>query len=463
MSAQKRNTLYLTFICLVSALGGFLFGYDTAVISGTISFVKTQFMMNVAMEGWFVGSALLGCIIGVAFAGILSDIFGRKKILFISALLFAISAIGCMVLQEQFLLIIFRLIGGMGVGIASMVSPLYISEISPPELRGRLVTLYQFAITIGILSAYFVNAFILSISQKISLPDQGFFHWIFVQDVWRAMFGSETIPALLFFFLLFFVPRSPRWLITKGHTEKAQKILTRIAGSETAEQEVKGIQKSLTRKTGSFRQLLQPGLRLALFIGITLAILSQLTGINAIIYYGPRIFESAGFGIGHSLNSQVIIGSVNVLFTLIAIWKIDKLGRKPLLITGSLGMMLFLVMIGFLFQTGNENSIGLLILILCYIAFFAFSFGPVIWTLLSEIYPTHIRGRAMSVAILSLWVGTYIIGQSVPWLLENISPQGTFWLFALMCIPAILITWKLVPETKGKTLEQIEMYWLSKK
>ena len=200
-----------------------------------------------------------------------------------------------------------------------------------------------------------------------------------------------------------------------------------------------------------------------LFIGITLAILSQLTGINAIIYYGPRIFESAGFGIGHSLNSQVIIGIINVLFTLIAIWKIDKLGRKPLLITGSSGMMLSLVTIGFLFQTGNENSIGLLILILCYIAFFAFSFGPVIWTLLSEIYPTHIRGRAMSVATLSLWVGTYIIGQSVPWLLENLSPQGTFWLFALMCIPAILITWKLVPETKGKTLEQIEMYWLNRK
>lgn len=463
MSAQKRNTLYLTFICLVSALGGFLFGYDTAVISGTISFVKTQFMMNVAMEGWFVGSALLGCIIGVAFAGILSDTFGRKNILFISALLFTISAIGCMVMQEQYLLIIFRLIGGMGVGIASMVSPLYISEISPPELRGRLVTLYQFAITIGILCAYFVNAFILSIPQNFSLPDQGFFHLIFVQDVWRAMFGSETIPALLFFFLLFFVPRSPRWLITKGHPEKAQAILTRIAGNEAAEQEMKGIRKAMARETGSFRQLLQPGLRLALFIGITLAILSQLTGINAIIYYGPRIFESAGFGIGHSLNSQVIIGIINVLFTLIAIWKIDKLGRKPLLITGSSGMMLFLVMIGFLFQTGNESSIGLLILILCYIAFFAFSFGPVIWTLLSEIYPTHIRGRAMSIATLSLWVGTYIIGQSVPWLLENLSPQGTFWLFALMCIPAILITWKLVPETKGKTLEQIEMFWLSKK
>jgi MFS family permease len=202
-------------------------------------------MMNVAMEGWFVGSALLGCIIGVAFAGILSDTFGRKKILFISALLFTISAIGCMVLQEQFLLITFRLIGGMGVGIASMVSPLYISEISPPELRGRLVTLYQFAITIGILSAYFVNAFILSFSQNFSLAGQGFFHWIFVQDVWRAMFGSETIPALLFFFLLFFVPKSPRWLITKGHPGKAQKILTRIAGSETAEQEVKGMQEVL--------------------------------------------------------------------------------------------------------------------------------------------------------------------------------------------------------------------------
>ena len=449
-------------ISLIAALGGFLFGFDTAVISGTIGFVKAQFMLDVVAEGWFVGSALLGCIVGVTFTGILSDAFGRKQILFLSAVLFSVSAIGCMLSPTQSTLILYRLLGGMGVGVASILSPLYISEITPPDFRGRFVSLYQFAITIGILCAYFSNVMILSVGKNGLFLGEGFLHRIFVQDAWRAMFGAEIIPALIFFILLFFVPRSPRWLAAKGYNEKAKMVLTRVAGIKGAEQQMKEIREALSLETGSLRQLFQPGLRLALFIGVTLAVLSQLTGINAIIYYGPRIFERAGFGVGRALNSQVIIGTINVLFTIIAIWKIDRLGRRPLLIAGSLGMMFFHVIIGFLFLTGQETSILLLISIMCFIAFFAFSFGPVVWTLLSEIYPTHIRGRAVSIATLSLWMGTYIIGQSVPWMLENLGPQGTFWLFALMCLPAILITWKLAPETKGKSLEQIEMYWMKK-
>ncbi|MCK5572356.1 MAG: sugar porter family MFS transporter, partial [Bacteroidetes bacterium] len=382
------------------------------------------------------------------------------RVLHLSALLFGFSAIGCAIPTTLTQLILYRLAGGLGVGIASMLSPLYISEISPPEIRGRMVSLYQFAITIGILCAYFANAQLLSLSQSVSFGESGLLKWIVTDEVWRVMFGAEAIPALLFFLLLFLVPESPRWLMAFNKERKANEVLLRFVDPSTAQKEIEDIRHVLTEEQGSWRQLLQPGIRLALLIGVSLAILSQFTGINAIIYYGPRIFESAGFDIGGSLGGQVIIGVVNVLFTLIAIWKIDQLGRRALLIIGCSGMMGSHIAIGLLFATGYSNGILLLLFILCFIAFFAFSYGPVIWTLLSEIYPTNIRGRAMSIATLSLWTGTYAVGQLNPWLFENITTQGTFWLFAGMCVPAILIVWKLVPETKGKTLEEIERNWM---
>jgi len=447
-----NRKLYLISICLISTLGGFLFGYDTAVISGTLLFVRTQFDMSTFMEGWFVGSALLGCITGVAFAGMIADRFGRKKTLILSALLFLISAIGCMIAHNLTILIIYRLIGGLGVGVASMLSPLYISEISWPGIRGRMVSLYQFAITIGILFAYFTNAKILEFGLSAG----------FTSEVWRAMFGAESIPALLFLTLLFFVPESPRWLMVKNREDDAQNILNRIVEPDEAIKEINEIKKVLTQETTSWKQLIAPGIRIALFIGMALAILSQFSGINAIIYYGPRIFESAGFAVGGALNGQVIIGVVNVIFTLIAIWKIDQLGRRFLLLVGCFGMMAAHLVIGLLFYTGHTEGILLLIFLPSFTAFFAFSFGPVVWTLLSELYPTNVRGRAMSIATLTLWVGTFIIGQMVPWMLENLKPYGTFWLFSFMLIPAILITWKMVPETKGRTLEDIEKYWLKK-
>jgi sugar porter (SP) family MFS transporter len=415
--------------------------------------------MDALLEGWFVGSALLGCVFGVSFAGILADLFGRKKILILSSLLLGLSAIGCTISGNLTELIIFRLVGGLGVGIASMLSPLYISEISPPESRGRMVSLYQFAITIGILCAYFANAQILSLGQSVVFKSGGFWNWILSAEVWRAMFGAETIPAFLFFTTLFLVPESPRWLMARDREKQATKTLLKFVNREKAKKEIDDIKQVLAEETKPWIQILKPGIRLAMFIGIALAILSQFTGINAIIYYGPKIFESAGFTTGSSLSGQVIIGVINVLFTLIAIWKIDQLGRRILLLIGCGGMMIAHIAIGLLFQSGNTSSILLLILMLTFIAFFAFSFGPVIWTLLSEIYPTNIRGRAMSIATLSLWLGTYIVGQLVPWLFENLKTQGTFWLFAFMCLPAILIVLKLVPETKGKTLEEIEFYW----
>ncbi|MBN1542828.1 sugar porter family MFS transporter [candidate division KSB1 bacterium] len=465
------SVAYLTAISLVAALGGFLFGYDTAVISGTVGFVKTQFALDALMEGWFVASALVGCIAGVSFAGFLSDWRGRKIALLLSALLFLVSAVGCTVAQTQTVLIIFRFIGGLGVGVASMLSPLYISEIASPHLRGRLVALYQFAITIGILCAYFVDAVLLRISENWGVAEGGFWHWVVVDQVWRSMFGSETLPAFVFFILLLLVPESPRWLTAHSHKERAQKILARVSGSQIASRQMQEIEATLKLESAShsgnsgfnlalLEQLFRPGFRLAMLIGISLAILSQLTGINAIIYYGPRIFAQAGLNVGDSLNSQVIIGVVNVLFTLFAIWKIDTFGRRGLLMTGVSGMFIFLLVIGFFFQIGLTQGAWLLVPMLLYIACFAFSFGPVVWTLLSEIYPTTVRGTAMSIATFSLWTGTFIIGQTVPWMLENWGPPSTFWLFALMCVPAFLITWKLVPETKNKTLEEIERFWL---
>jgi SP family arabinose:H+ symporter-like MFS transporter len=462
LGATVNNKVYLIVICLISTLGGFLFGYDTAVISGTLTFVRTQFQIDALLEGWFVGSALLGCVIGVAFAGIVADLFGRKKALILSAVLLLASAVGCTIAGDFTALILYRWIGGLGVGVASMLSPLFISEVSYPGIRGRMVSLYQLAITLGILAAYFANAQILSLGTTLSLKEGGFWQWVMSVEVWRGMFGAEAIPGILFLVLLFFVPESPRWLVVRNREDEARRVFSRIMSDEAAEKEVGEIKLVLAQEVPSWKQLLAPGIRGAVLIGMALAILSQFSGINAIIYYGPRIFESAGFGIGGALGGQVVIGVVNVLFTLVAIWKIDRMGRRPLLIAGCIGMIFSHLAIGAVFYTGQTGGPLLMIFVPLFIAFFAFSYGPVIWTLLSELYPSAVRGRAMSIATLTLWVGTFIIGQTVPWMLDNLRPYGTFWLFSLMLLPAIWITWKLVPETKGLTLEEIERYWLSR-
>ena len=460
---QSSNQLYLLFISITAALGGFLFGYDTAVISGTISFVKNQFALDTVMEGWFVSSALVGCIAGVAVAGEMSDRFGRKYSLIISGLLFTVSAIGCAFAASHTGLIIYRMVGGLGVGIASMLSPLYISEVSPARIRGRMVTLYQFAITIGILSAYFANAFFLNLSNQLnSLDSLTIWHKVFVSEVWRAMFGSEMIPALLFFIALFFVPASPRWLASKGRYNEAEKILKKINPDSLAELELQSIKAAIDKEVGgSWKVLLTPGVRVAVFAGIGLSILSQLTGINAIIYYGPRIMEEAGIQLGDAIGGQVIIGIVNVLATIYAIMKIDQYGRKKLMLGGITGMFVSLIMVGILFLIGKSQGMLLLVFILTFITSFAIGYGSVIWVLLSEIYPTRIRGRAMSVATLALWIGTAVIGQVVPWMLETLSPAGTFFVFALCCLPVPFIL-KQIPETKGLSLEAIEDTWNTK-
>jgi len=460
MMKERKNKAYLLFITLSAALGGFLFGYDTAVISGTIGLVKSQFDLNTVMEGWFVSSALLGCITGVAFAGELSDRYGRKRSLIFSGLMFSVSVVGCALSASNAELVIFRLVGGIGVGVASMLSPLYISEVSPAKIRGRMVALYQFAITVGILTAYFANAIMLKLSGSLTgLDPAGIWNKLLVTEVWRGMFATELLPALFFFLIMFFVPSSPRWLVSKDRKEEAGQILERINDREFAQMELNQIQESLAKEEkGAWSTLFKKGIRVALFAGMGLAILSQFTGINAIIYYGPRIMEEAGLQLSDALGGQVIIGIVNVLATVVAILRIDKFGRKRLMRGGIIGMFFSLLVVGLLCLTGHTQGILLLIFILTFIASFAIGYGPVIWVLLAEIYPTRVRGRAMSVATLTVWVGAATVGQVVPWMLEVLSPAVTFFIFALCCIPVPLILRK-IPETKGLSLEEIENVW----
>ena len=455
---------YILFLSAAAALGGFLFGYDTAVISGTISMVTAQFGLNVTLQGWYVGCALVGSIAGVSFAGMLSDRFGRKISLSLAALFFTVSAAGCALSADITQLIVYRIIGGVGIGVASIISPMYISEIAVAKHRGRLVSLYQLAITIGFLAAYIVNFALLNYAHQAE-PSASLWSKVFVTEPWRGMLGAETLPALLFLVVLFFIPESPRWLVARGRTGRALLIQTRISGSEAdARGELSQTIERIERDKGSeWKFLLRPNMLKAVAIGAAIAILGQFMGVNAVLYYGPSIFEQSGLSAGDSLFYQVLVGLVNMLTTVVALVIIDKVGRKKLVYFGVSGMILTLLAISWYFTFGaGLSSIFLLVFFLLYIFFCAISISAVIFVLLSEMYPTKVRGLAMSIAGLSLWIGTYLIGQLTPWLLESLLPQGTFLLFAVMCVPYILIIRFLVPETTGKTLEQIEQYWEEK-
>jgi MFS transporter, SP family, arabinose:H+ symporter len=466
---KKENFGYVIFLSAVAALGGFLFGYDTAVISGTIKNVSDQFRLDELMVGWYVGCALVGSIFGVAIAGRLSDYFGRKAVLLFSAVLFSVSGIGCMFSANITGLVLYRIVGGIGIGVASVISPLYISEISMARYRGTLVSLYQLAITIGFMGAYIANYGILVYAEKMMTSGHpaGIWGKVFVTESWRAMLGMESLPALLFFAVLFFIPESPRWLVVNSKENAALRILKRIYHSSAATEQIEDLKNLVSSEIKSnWKMLFRPGFRMALFIGVSLAMLGQFMGVNAVLYYGPTIFQQTGLSEGDSLFYQVIVGSVNFGTTVLAMWLIDRIGRKKLVYIGVSGMIVTLLLIGLYFVFAKTSSLipplTLLILILLYISCCAISICAVIWVLLSEMYPVKIRGAAMSVAGFSLWVGTYLIGQLTPWLMQHLSPAGIFWLFGLMCIPYLLITWKLLPETTGKSLEDIERMWLKK-
>ena len=462
------NLGYLVFLSVVAALGGFLFGYDTAVLSGTIAQVTEQFGLDALQQGWYVGCALIGSIIGVLFAGILSDKFGRKSTMILSAILFSTSAIGCAVSTDFNQLVIYRIIGGVGIGVVSIISPLYISEVAVAQYRGRLVSLYQLAVTIGFLGAYLVNYQLLGYSMSNPDVSTGWWNLVFVSEVWRGMLGMETLPAIMFFIIIFFIPESPRWLILKGREEKATNILERIyTSSKEALFQLTETKSVLSSESKSeWKLLLQPGIRKAVIIGVCIAVLGQFMGVNAVLYYGPSIFENAGLSGGDSLFYQVLVGLVNTLTTVLALVIIDKVGRKKLVYYGVSGMVISLVLIATYFIYGESwaiSSIFLLIFFLFYVFCCAVSICAVVFVLLSEMYPTRVRGLAMSIAGFALWIGTYLIGQLTPWMLQNLTPAGTFILFAIMCVPYMLIVWKLVPETTGKSLEEIERYWMKNK
>lgn len=465
--AKTVNTGYMIFLAVVSAIGGILFGYDTAVISGTIGIVTQQFSLDTMQQGWYVGCALIGSIAGASFAGMTSDAIGRKKTMLIAAVFFCICAIGCAESTSFAQLVAFRIIGGVGVGFVSIVSPIYISEISVAEKRGTLVSLYQLAVTIGFLIAYLVNYAILDISQAREFQS-GFLNRMLVDDYWRGMLGSGAVPAVLFLAIIFFIPESPKWLITKGRGSMARTVLGRIyPDAARLESEYEITKSSLNDEVKSeWKELLQPWILKAVLIGSAIAILGQFMGVNAVLYYGPEIFAKAGIAGGDALFSQVLVGIVNMVTTVIALLIIDKVGRKQLVYWGVSGMIVSLVMIGIYFAFGERIGLGngfMLAFFLFYVFCCAISISAVVFVLLSEMYPNSVRGRAMSVSGFALWVGTYLIGQLTPWLLENLTPAGTFFLFAGMCIPYILIMWKAVPETTGKTLEEIEGYWKRKR
>ena len=445
----KPSSAFVIKISIVAALGGLLFGYDTAVIAGAIGPLSTKFNLSPAMVGWAVSSAIWGCVFGAMTAGYMSDRWGRKKVLIITAVLFTISAIGSAIPNSLFTFVIARFIGGLGIGAASMLSPLYIAEIAPSDKRGRLVTLYQLAIVIGINLIYYVNMKIAAAGDEAWNIEIG----------WRYMLGSGTLPALLFFVLLFFVPESPRWLIKRNRDDEAVDTLERVNGTDNANEIYKEIKSTLNEESGTVSELFAPGLRRALIIGIVLALFSQITGINAIIYYAPEIFKSAGLASGSALAQTFLIGIVNTVFTFVALWLIDIVGRKKLLLWGVSGMIICLLGTGLCFYLNIVGGIWLLVFILGYIASFACSLGPIPWVIMSEIFPTKIRGIAMSFATLILWIGVVLITQLTPMLLESVGGAFTFWIFMVNAVILVIFTWLKIPETKNRTLEEIERSW----
>jgi len=480
MSTTKINIYFIT---IVITLGGLLFGYDTGVINGTQFYFSKYFELTGALKGFIVSSALLGALVGAASAGIISKSIGRKNSLIIAAVLFMISAWGSglpsMLPESTTLLVIFRLIGGIAIGMASMNAPMYIAEIAPAKNRGVLVTFYQLAVVIGFFIVFLVTYFIgakLSESENIAFG-------------WRNMFWSEMVPAGLFLILLFFVPKSPRWLMIKGKEEEAENILTRIHGEEIASKEIEEIRDSIKAESTAVKASIFSKTMLPIvIIGTVLSVLQQFTGINAVLYYGADIFEQAlGFGQDDVLLQQILLATVNLVFTFIAMFTVDKLGRKPLLIIGGVGMLVGFLIMGFTLYFSDYsqiNSAGLptistfegimsLIGVLIFIGAFAMSMGPIVWVLLSEIFPNKIRSAAMAVAVAAQWLANYFVSQSFPIVVESdanrlIMDGGTwnnalpYFLFSGFIVIIIWFVWKYIPETKGKTLEEMEAVFTKK-
>lgn len=443
---NMKHSNYVYRCTFVAAIGGLLFGYDTAVIAGAIGFIQQKYQLSPGMMGWIASCALIGCVIGAAAGGVMSDWIGRKKVLIISGILFAVSSLGIILPLNLYYFVFFRLIGGLGIGIASMVVSMYISEIAPAAIRGRLISINQLGIVTGILMIFFVNAYIASLNNELWTIDIG----------WRYMFGSGIIPSVIFIFLLLFVPESPRWLAQKSRWNEAAVVLNKLNKPDEAARELEAIKISVEGETGSFSDLWKPSLRIVTFIGIALAFFSQITGINAIMYYAPEIFKATGDGVKSALLQTIVIGVVNIGATIVAILYVDKLGRKLMLMIGSAGMAIFLALIGAFFYMDMTRGYWVMLSILGYICFFGISLGPLTFVVVAEIFPTRVRAKAISIAILTLWLTTFVVSLVFPAFLKLLGGVYTFWLFTGFSALSFLFIWKMIPETKGKTLEEIE-------
>jgi SP family arabinose:H+ symporter-like MFS transporter len=433
-----------------------------AVVSGIIEPVKNQYALSASQEGLFVSCAVLGCIVGVGFSGYLSDKIGRRKVLFVAAFLFLISALGFAFSKQYAVLILFRILAGMAVGVASNVSPLYISEIAPAHKRGGLVTFYQLAITIGILCAYLSNLFLQRNAAAYTGDDGGIFHWLFIENVWRGMFLVGVIPALVFALLLLIVPESPRWLVQNGKADAALAVLAKISGEQNAMTEFKAIQEAASKKKGGFAELMRLPLSKLLALAMILTALSQLSGINGIIFYGPTIMKSAGIVTNDALLYQVILGVANMLFTLIAIKKVDSWGRRPLYLYGSICSAAALALVGLCFWM-NITGWPMLACIILFLLFFALSLGPLKFVISTEIFPTHIRGTALSVCIMTMWVSDWFVNLLFPLMRDGLGIAVTFFIFSFFCILSFFYARSKLMETKGKSLEEIEKMLVEEK
>lgn len=463
MNTEKGSKIYIFGITLVATLGGLLFGYDTAVISGAVDSLKVVFHLDEATfgsmatfyHGATVSSALIGCILGSAVSGLFAEYLGRKNSLLVAAVMFFISALGAAYPEFLFftkgdgsvdVLIafnIYRIIGGIGVGLASAICPMYIAEIAPADIRGKLVSWNQFAIIFGMLIVYFVNYFITK-----GEPQQ----WIDTEG-WRYMFASNAVPAAIFGVLLFFVPETPRHLALIGKEEKALHILGKINGSNKAKEILAEIKESAHE---TVEKVLSYGWKV-LIIGILLSIFQQAVGINVVLYYAPTIFKGLGFGNDAAMYQTVIMGFINIIFTLVAIFTVDKFGRKPLLIIGSVGMAIGMFAIGILAYL-QIIGVSTLIFIVIYSASFMMSWGPICWVLISEIFPNTIRGKAIAIAVAAQWIANFIVSATFP-SLEAFSITFTYVLYGVMSVLSAIFVWKMVPETKGKTLEDMTKLW----
>ncbi|MGO8676322.1 MAG: sugar porter family MFS transporter [Limisphaerales bacterium] len=450
VASDRGSLAFVLFATAATAIGGFLFGYDTAVINGANTYLKSHFGLNPVQEGMAGASAILGCVPGAFFAGFLSDRFGRKRLLFLCALLYAASGLLSAVPRTFGEFLVARFLSGLGIGASSLICPVYIAEISPERWRGRLGSLFQLGIVTGIFLTLWVNKLIQGLGDEAWNASLG----------WRWMLGLEAVPALLFIVLLCAVPESPRWLANRGRRNEALDILARIGGPEHAEREIRAIGAAMRQEEGRFSELFTGGYLKPLLIAVVLMAGSQFCGINAIIYYSTKIFESAGAVKNAAFTSTAWVGLVNLVFTFVAIGFVDRAGRRPLLLIGAALQAVALGLIGWMFHA-RLSGLPLLLCVMVFIAAFASAMGPISWILCSEIFPNKVRGRAMSIATLTVWSSCYIVAQTFPMLNDSkaIGPVVTFWIYGAVSLLTFVFVWRVVPETKGRTLEEIELSW----